>query len=87
MGQKIAGAAGTATVRVDARAPAGSTLEIVDGDVVIASTRMPEPVSGAPPYEFRIELAPGLHPIRAQVRGPDGRLRLLSNAVLVESKP
>lgn len=79
MGGSIASEA-AAEVRVDVRAPARSTLEIVDGDKVIASEVLAEP--GTAMHEFKIELARGVHPIRAQVRGSDGRLRLLSNAIL-----
>lgn len=70
---------------VTVSAPLGSTLELVDGDRVIRSEALTETGTAPTPHEFRLNLTPGLHPIRAQVRGADGRLRLLSNAILATS--
>jgi hypothetical protein len=65
-------------VRVDAKGPAGSMLELMDGGKLLAS----RPLGDAGAYVFNVELTKGLHPLRVQVRGANGRLVLLSNAVM-----
>jgi hypothetical protein len=71
-----------ALVRVDVRAAAGSTLELWDGDALIGSRPLTGAGAETTAVEFKLNLARGVHPLRAQVRAADGRLSLLSNPIM-----
>jgi len=70
-------------VRVEVKAPPGSRLEVLDGDTLVESRELTEVFTRRAYQDVKLQLAAGLHILRAQVRGADNRLRLLSNAVLV----
>lgn len=72
------------TVRVETSAPPGSSLELMDGRARVAREKLQAGEENRASHEFTVQLAPGAHAIRAQVRGPDGRLLLISNAVMVQ---
>jgi len=74
----------TAVARVDVKAPPGSRLELMDGDTLLATRTLTDEDAGGSHHEFQLKLSVGLHVVRAQVRGTDNRLRLLSNSVLAK---
>jgi len=72
------------TAKIVVRAQRGERLELLDGSTLLSSRPIAEPAGeAAPPLSFPLALSPGNHAIRAQVRGKDGKLLLLSNPVLV----
>lgn len=68
------------TAMVTAKAVAGSTLELLADDVVIERRAVDEKAT----LSFTLKSRPDFRIIRAVVRGPDGKIALLSNAVLID---
>ncbi|WP_025293460.1 CehA/McbA family metallohydrolase [Sphingomonas sanxanigenens] len=79
MGGVIAASRGlTAQVRI--AAAKGARLELLDGATVLATRPVPP---GEAVLTFPLALSRARHAIRAQVRGADGRILLISNAVRI----
>lgn len=68
------------TLIPDVAGPVGATFEVVDGSAVVARVPLNQPTLDAP---IPLRLSPGLHRIRVQMRGTDGELLAIGNAVRV----
>jgi hypothetical protein len=77
--KRARGAAAKAVVHI--KAPAGARLELWMGDF-----NHPVPLTGTSPYVIDLPLSPGRAVVRAVVRGSEGRVLMLSNAVVVDSE-
>lgn len=79
MGGQLRGG-GVLSLSAEARGPAGTILEIVDGTELLVR----QPLAEGAARTVTLAARPGRRIIRAQLRGADGALLALGNAVLIE---